>query len=167
MNLHLQHVKIIFDILRQQQFFVKLSKCAFGKQEIEYLGYVVTDMVVKVDQKKIGVVLAWPAPTNISELRGFLGLTGYYRKFVRNYDILAQPLTSLLRKGHYVWTNEAELAFNKLKAAMTCTPTLAMPKFDEAFTIESDASDKGIGVVLQQGRPIAFISKALGVSKLS
>ena len=113
-------------------------------------------------------MLNWPRPTNISELRGFLGLTGYYRKFVSNYDIIARAFTNLLKKGKFAWTKDAETAFQELKQAMTSTPTLAMPNFNEPFVIEFDASGDGIGVVLtQQGKPIAFMSRALGVSKRS
>lgn len=113
-------------------------------------------------------MLDWPRPTNVSELRGFLGLTGYYRKFVRNYGILARPFTNLLKKGQFGWTEEAETSFKLLKQAMTTTPTLTMPNFLQTFTIESDASGEVIGVVLtQQGKPITFMSRAFGVSKLS
>ena len=119
-----------------------------------------------MDQGKIDAVAAWPRPTNIYELRGFLGLTGYYRKFVQNYGILARPLTTLLKKGQFRWNEEAEVAFIALKKAMTSTPTLAMPNFQETFTIEADASGDGIGAVLsQQGKPITFMSHALGVTK--
>lgn len=96
-NLHLEHVKQIFEILRHQQFYVKLSKCAFGLQELENLGHIVTPTGVKVDQSKIEVMIKWPRPTNISDLRGFLGFTSYYCKFVRNYELLAKPLTNLLK----------------------------------------------------------------------
>ena len=113
-------------------------------------------------------MLNWPRPTNVSELHGFLGLTGYYRKFFRHYGIIARPLTNLLKKGQFGWTEEAEIAFQDLKQAMTSTPTLAMPNFSEPFIIECDASGNSIGAILtQQSRPIAFKSRALGTTKQS
>ena len=127
-----------------------------------------TSQGVKVDQGKIRAMVNWPQPTNISKLRGFLGLTGYYRKFVQNYGVIARPLTNLLKKGKFDWNEGAEEAFVVLKKAMTSTPTLAMPNFADIFVIEADASGEGIGAVLsQQGRPIAFMSRALGVTKQS
>jgi hypothetical protein len=101
-EMHLHHVTQTLEILKQQQFFLKANKCAFGKQELEYLGHIVSHQGVKVDSKKIDVVVAWPRPSNISELRGFLGLTSYYRKFVRNYGLIARALTNLLKKGQFV-----------------------------------------------------------------
>ncbi|KAL5559516.1 hypothetical protein UlMin_035727 [Ulmus minor] len=142
--MHLEYVKQAFEILRHHTFFLKLKKCAFGQQELEYLGHIVTAHGVKVDQTKIQAMLDWPRPTNVSALRGFLGLTGYYRKFVRNYGILARPLTHLLKKGQFGWTAEAETSFKLLQQAMTTTPTLAMPNFQQPFTIESDAFGDGI-----------------------
>ena len=166
--MHLDHVQKALEILRHHQFFIKLSKCAFGQQALEYLGHIVTPQGVKVDQGKIATMLNWPRPTNVSELHGFLGLTGYYRKFVRNYGLIARPLTNLLKKGQFGWSEEAERAFHDLKQAMTTTPTLAMPNFNEPFIIESDASGDSIGAILsQQGRPIAFMSRALGTTKRS
>ena len=90
-ELHIEHV-------RTTSVFIKASKCDFGKQELEYLGHIVTHQRVKVDNKKIEAMEAWPQPTNITELHGFLGLTSYYRKFIRNYGLLAHPLTNLLKK---------------------------------------------------------------------
>ena len=136
---HLQHVKTALEVLRKHQFFIKAKKCAFDQHELEYLGHIVTAQGVKVDKGKIEAMVAWPRLTNIYELRGFLGLTGYYRKFVKNYGIIARPLTNLLKKGQFGWNDEAEAAFLALKQAMTTTPTLAIPNFDDSFTIEADA----------------------------
>ena len=164
----LQHVKTTLEVLPKHQFFIKAKKCAFGQHKLEYLGHIVTAQGVKVDMGKIEAMVAWPRPTNISELRGFLGLTGYYRKFVKNYGIIAGPLTNLLKQGQFGWNDEVEAAFLALKQAMTTTPTLEIPNFDDSFTIEADASGDGIGAVLsQQGKPIAFMSRALGISKRS
>jgi len=162
------HVQQTFKILRQHQFFVNESKCAFGQQELEYLGHIITNHGVKVDDSKIVAMIAWSWPTNISELHGFLGLTGYYRKFVQNYNNIAQPLTNLLKKNQFGWHDAVEAVFLALKQAMTTTPILAMPNFNEAFTIKTDSSRDGIGAVLaQQGKPVAYMSRALGITKKS
>jgi hypothetical protein len=106
----------------------------------------------------------WPIPHNTTELRGFLGLIGYYRKFVRNYGLISKPLTQLLSKKGFQWTEEAATTFHTFTEAMVSTPVLALPDFQLPFANETDACDKGVGVVLMQnGHPIAYMSKALGV----
>jgi len=107
-------------------------------------------------------------PTNISKLRGFLGLIEYYRKFVQNYGIIARPLNNLLKKGKFGWNDEANTTFLAFKQAMTITPTLAMPNFNDSFTIETDASGDRIDAILsQQGQSTMFMNCALWVTKQS
>eukprot|EP00261_Vitis_vinifera_P023282 XP_010655166.1 PREDICTED: uncharacterized protein LOC104880390 [Vitis vinifera] len=159
---HLEHVQLTLAVLRQHQFYVKMSKCAFGKQELEYLGHIITHRGVKVDEKKIEAMVAWPRPSNITELLGFLGLTGYYRKFVQGYGLIARPLTNLLKKGKFQWNDEAEAAFLALKQAMTSTPTLAMPNFTEPFTIETDASGNRIDQRVATPEQQKWVAKLLG-----
>ncbi|XP_061374270.1 uncharacterized protein LOC133316534 [Gastrolobium bilobum] len=133
-------------------------------KEIAYLGHVVTISGVKADPRKLSAITDWPTPHSIKQLRAFLGLTGYYRRFVQHYASIAHPLTELLKQDRFSWTPEADVSFQKLKVAMSTTPVLNLPYFSSSFVIESDASKFGIGVVLlQNGKPISFFSKKLGV----
>lgn len=117
-----------------------------------------------VDDEKIKVVVAWPLPTTVKELRGFLGLTGYYRKFIAGYARIATPMTDQLSKDYFSWIKEATEAFMALKYALTNTPILALPNFSKVFSVETDASGTGLGAVLtQDGHPIAYYSQVLGV----
>lgn len=161
---HLKHLRTVLQLLKQDHWQVKLSKCSFAQQQVSYLGHVIGREGVATDPKKIQDVLNWATPTTVKKLRGFLGLAGYYRKFVRGFGLPSKPLTQMLRKGvTFKWTPEAEEAFNTLKHALVTAPVLARPDFAKQFTIETDASDTGIGAVLsQESHPIAFLSKALG-----
>jgi len=122
---------------------------------VEYLGHWICPKGVKVDVCKIAAMQSWPCPKNIIQLQGFLGLTGYYRKFVQHYGIIAKTLMQLLKKGNFLWTDEADQAFTVLKQAMTCILVLAMPNFSQPFEVHIDASNIGIGAVMvQQDRPM-------------
>ena len=108
---HVTHLQSVFDILKENQLFVKESKCSFAQQSMEYLGHIISDKGVSTDPAKTAAMLHWPTPTNVTELRGFLGLTGYYKKFVQNYGLLAKPLTTLLKKQSFQWSETADTAF--------------------------------------------------------
>lgn len=147
---HLEHINAVFPALQQHQLHVKLTKCPFAKQELNYLGHVISSSGVSTDPKKIKIIADWLAPQCVKDLRSFLGMAGYYRKYVKNFGLISKPLTNLLKKGEvYVWTSEAEASFQALKNNLISALVLALPDFTKTFELETDASDKGIGTVLQ------------------
>jgi hypothetical protein len=115
---HLTHVDQVLHLLSQYQLFLKQSKCAFGASEVEYLGHLVGQDGIRVDPKKIEAMQDWPHPKTLKSLRGFLGLTGYYCKFIKNYGKIASPLTALLNKNSFTWNPAAAQDFQTLKTAM-------------------------------------------------
>ncbi|XP_026434748.1 uncharacterized protein LOC113332418 [Papaver somniferum] len=163
MSEHVEHLKYTFSLLRQHKLYAKMTKCCFGQSSLEYLGHIITAAGVCADPSKIACMQSWPTPSTLKELGGFLGLTYYYRKFVKNYGEISKPLIDLLKKNSFLWTSAATTAFENLKTAMSNTLVLALPNFTKPFIVESDASDACIGAILiQEGRPIAYFSKPLG-----
>jgi hypothetical protein len=128
---HVLHLRQVFQVLLDNQLFVKFSKCAFAQPQVEYLGHVISKGGVATDPSKTEAMIQWPVPSSFTEVRGFLGLTGYYRKFVKNYGVIAKPLTSILKHKVFSWTKEVEEAFLALKKAMCSVPVLALPDFEE------------------------------------
>ncbi|KAA0039091.1 Transposon Ty3-G Gag-Pol polyprotein [Cucumis melo var. makuwa] len=160
---HVVHQGKVLSILQQHELYANQKKCHFAQKRI-VSGSCDFWRRCGMDPEKIRAISDWPQPTNIKEIRGFLGLTGYYRRFVCNYGAIAAPLTQLLKKGGFRWTEEATLAFDKLKSAMLSLSVLALPDFNKPFEIETDASGNGIGSVLvQDRRPIAYYSHTLAL----
>jgi len=160
---HEKHLRLVLDVLRKQKWFAKLSNCEFWLKEVAFLGHVINKEGVKVDPEKIKAVVEWESPKNVSEVRSFLGLAGYYRRFVKDFSMIAQPMTKLMRKDHkFKWTDECEDAFQKLKRSLTSAPVLTLPTEGVEFEVYSDASASGLGCVLmQQGKVIAYASRQL------
>jgi hypothetical protein len=162
MSEHLVQLRQVLHILQQNQLSIKRSKCMFAQQQLEYLGHIISKEGVATDPSKIKAVQDWPVPTNVKQVRGFLGLTGYYRKFIQHYSLISRTLSDLLKKDTvFRWTQTEQQAFEQLKQKMLEAPVLALPNFSIPFTIETDASKRGVGAVLMQaGHPVAYLSKA-------
>ena len=166
---HERHLRLALQRLREQRLCAKLSKSALCQTEVEFLGHYVGRDGLRVMEDKIDTVRDWPVPTTIRELRAFLGLAGYYRRFVKGFSGIALPLTELTRNVTHQrlqWGSRQQLAFIELKRALQSTPVLALPDPALPFVVNCDASGYAVGAVLQQDRgsglqPIAFMSKKL------
>ena len=166
---HEQHVRCVLELLRQHQLYAKRSKCTFCAEKVEYLGFIISKHGVSTDPAKIEAVRNWPSPKSIREVRGFLGLTGWYRVFIPGYARIASPITSTLKKTKvFEWSEDAEQAFLLLKEALISDPILALPDFAKPFLVTTDASGQAIGGVLsQEGRPVAYESRKLRTHELN
>ncbi|KAK9073457.1 hypothetical protein SSX86_007781 [Deinandra increscens subsp. villosa] len=164
-ELHYLHLRHVFQTLVTHQFSAKPSKCVFAVSDVSFLGHRISSQGVAPEDDKIEAIQKWPQPTSLTALRAFLGLTGYYRRFVPHYAEVAAPLTDLLKNKSLVWSTLAQEAFLALKGHMEQLVTLALPDFTKVFDVTTDASGVAIGAVLSQdNRPIAFFSKKLGIT---
>ncbi|GJP33858.1 hypothetical protein CLOM_g12728 [Closterium sp. NIES-68] len=173
MKQHVEHLRCVFEILRRERFYVKLSKSEFALEKVQFLGHVVSAQGVHVDPKKIEAVRTWKTPENVKELQQFLGFANYYNMFVPQYAKLAAPLTNLLKKNTpYKWEPKHLEAVEHLKHALTSAPILILPDPERDYVIEADASDQAVGAVLMQDQgnglqPIAYLRKKLHGAELN
>ena len=169
---HLCNLRSVFQRLREAGLRLKPSKCSFLQSQVQYLGHVISRSGIATDPKKTEKVASWPTSTSKSEVQKFLGFTGYYRRFVKDFASVARPLHRLTeRNTSFLWTDDCQRAFDELRQRLCSAPVLAFPDFTRQFILDTDASDVGIGAVLSQkdeeGREqvIAYGSRALSKSE--
>ncbi|KAL5565101.1 hypothetical protein UlMin_028265 [Ulmus minor] len=162
---HANHLRMVLQTLVEHRLYAKFSKCEFWLQSVQFLGHVISKDGLSVDPAKIEAVSKWAAPTSVTEIRSFLGLAGYYRRFVEGFSTLAAPLTALTKKDRkYEWSDKCEQSFQELKRRLTSAPILVLPTDDAYFTVYCDASKIGLGAVLMQnGKVIAYASRQLKI----
>ena len=157
------HLRIVLQLLRDHQLYAKFSKCEFWLTEVGFLGHVVSTSSVSVDPRKVEVVMSWEKPKSVFEIRSFLGLAGYYRRFIEDFSRLAAPMTRLTRKEvKFVWDDSCERAFQELKRRLTLAPILIVPERGQRYTVYCDVSKDRLGCVLMQsGKVVAYGSRQL------
>lgn len=160
---HEQHLMVVLETLRANEFYAKLKKCEFWISEVGFLGHVINQAGISVDPSKVSTIVEWERPTNVKEVRSFLGMAGYYRCFVKDFSIIAKPMTMLTHKDvKFQWTAQCEQSFQVLKERLVTAPILTLPEPGKRFIVYSDASRVGLGCVLMQGeKVIAYASRQL------
>ena len=164
---HVEHLKTMLKILREQEIYLRPSKCVWGQTELAYLGHIVSEHGLKPNLQKVQTVQEWPQPNTVTEKQQFLGLTNYFCKYIQGYAKICSPMTKLTRKQVlFHWTEECNKALLQLKRALTSAPVLALPDPKLPYELVCDASGFGIGaVLLQEGRPILFYSRKMADAK--
>src|ERR1041385_816220 len=160
---HKEHLRTVLERLRAHRLYAKFSKCEFWLKEVGFLGHILTAQGVAVDPSKVTDVLNWKPPTTVTEVRSFLGLAGYYRRFIEGFSKIAKPMTELLKKNQkLIWTRACDDSFKQLKAKLTSAPVLTLPDIHKGFDIYRDASKRGLGrMLMQEGRVVAYASRQL------
>jgi hypothetical protein len=159
---HAKHLHTVLQRLRDHHLYAKLSKCDFWLREIKFFGHTISQDGISVDPEKVQEVMDWKPPTTVRQIRSFLGLAGYYRRFIPDFSRIAKPMTELLKGVKYEWSQKCEDAFHTLRQHLTTAPVLAQPDNTKSFDVYCDASGTGLGCVLMQdNRVIAYASRAL------
>ena len=160
---HDTHLQVMLETLKKEQLYEKLSKCEFWFREVSFLGHIISKEGIRVDPKKIKVIFEWKPLRNVTEVRSFLGLAGYYRRFVEGFSMTATPMTRLLQKNvRFEWSEKCQASFKKLKEFLTEALVLIQPTYGKEYVIFSDAPLNGLGCVLmQEGKVVPYPSRQL------
>jgi hypothetical protein len=160
---HEEHLRLVLQKLQDNQLYAKYSKCEFWIGEVSFLGHIISNGGISVDPTKVKEIMEWRVPTTFTEIWSFLGLAGYYRRFIEGFSKIAKPMTSLLEKGSkFKWDEKCQDSFDQLKKRLMSPPVLVMPDLQKGFDIYCDACGQGLGCVLmQEGHVIAYTSRQL------
>jgi hypothetical protein len=157
---HEEHLHLALQKLRENRLYAKLSKCEFWMKQVAFLGHVISNGGISVDLSKVQDVLSWNAPMSVSDIQSFLGLAGYYRRFIKGFSKISKPMIELLEKDKkFEWTSACEASFQELKKQLTTALILVMPDMEKSFSIYCNASGQGLGCVLMQdGHVVEYAS---------
>jgi hypothetical protein len=160
---HAKHLQIVLTRLREHRLYAKFSKCVFWLEEIQFLGHVLFAKEIVVDPSEVKDILEWSSPTIVHQVRSFLGLAGYYCRFIPDFSKIVKPITGLLKNDtKFDWSSKCNEAFDQLKVLLTTAPVLAQPDIEKPFNVYCDVSDSGLGCVLMlEGRVVAYASRQL------
>jgi hypothetical protein len=160
---HDKHLRLVLQKLKENQLYAKLNKCEFWLEEVSFLGHIISEGGISVDPSKVKDVLSWRTPQNVFDIRSFLGLAGYYRRFIEGFSKISKPMMELLAKGKtFEWMPRCEASFQELKKRPTTALVLTMPDMEKPFLIYCDASDQGLGCELMQyDHVVVYVSRQL------
>jgi hypothetical protein len=166
---HEEHLRLVLQKLRDNQLYVKYSKCEFWIGEVPFLGHIISNGGISIDPAKVKEIMAWSIPTTVTKIQSFLGLAGYYQRFIEGFSKIAKPMTSLLEKGReFKWDKKCQDSFDQLKKRLMSPPVLVMLDLHKGFDIYCDACGQGLGCVLmQEGHVIAYASRQLRKHELN
>jgi hypothetical protein len=166
---HEEHLRLVLQVLREHQIYAKFSKCDFFQKQVHYLGHVISNEGIALDPNNIRSIMEWPTPKDLSDIKSFMGLAGYYRRFIKGFSKIDFPITALQKKGvKFTWTSKCEERFWELKYLLTHALVLKIVDPDNDFLVCTYACKEGLGgVLLQEGRVICYTSRKLNEHEIN